>query len=186
MKSRCAGRNFPVQKSADKADESSKNKRNSRKGAPISTTVGGVSEPRYKPRDFCAEPESFGKAQSVQWLPVENVRSLAFSRAARLQHLYAVRIRARAKAIARGQVELRDGLPLALLPGENPKGALKKLADESGTSYARLLRCLRGEVVMRLDDLAWADLVLGEISEQARTVRPPSTPTRHGNQPPHR
>jgi hypothetical protein len=138
-----------------------------------------MSEPRYEPREFCAEPLAFGKAATVRWKPAKDERSFALTRAARLQHAYAVRIRSRAKAIAAGQVTAKQGFPLAALPGQDPKAALIMLANKSGTSYARLLRCLRGEVVMRLDDLAWADLVLGEVSEQAQPANPATTPVTH-------
>jgi hypothetical protein len=125
-----------------------------------------MTAPRYEPRASCAEPDSFGKAREVVWIPPTDERSAALGRAARLQHLYAVRIRARAKAITKGEVPPSPSGPLAARPGADLKAPLKTLAMKSGTSYARLLRCLRGEVVMRLDDIAWADFVLGEISEQ--------------------
>lgn len=135
-----------------------------------------MSDPRYAPRDFCAEPESFGKSTSVLWLSREDERFSALVGAAKLQHLYAVRIRARAKAIAKGRVAVNSAGPLAVRPGEDTQTALKTLATKSGISYTRWLRCLRGEVVLRLDDIAWADLVLGQISEQAQPVRDPSKP----------
>lgn len=127
-----------------------------------------MSAPRYVPRDWCAEPDSFGKARDVRWLPATDTRSDALSRASRLQHVYAVRIRLRAEAIMKGDVARTLNGPLASRPGADTTAPLKALAMASGTSYARWLRCLRGEVVMRLDDIAWADLVLGDISEQQR------------------
>ncbi|WP_140425504.1 MULTISPECIES: hypothetical protein [unclassified Cryobacterium] len=132
-----------------------------------------MTDPRYRPRDYCAEPDSFGKAETVKWLPVTDRRPVGLIRAARLQHLYAVRIRARAKAIARNpravEVVPDASTPWALHPGAQSKGRpLELLAQHLGTSYPRLLRCLRGEIVMRLDDIAWADIVLGQISEVSR------------------
>jgi len=127
-----------------------------------------MSAPRYVPRDLCAEPDSFGKARDVRWLPATDTRSAALSRASRLQHVYAVRIRLRAKAITKGAVAHAVNGPLATRPGADTTAPLKELALASGTSYARWLRCLRGEVVMRLDDIAWADVVLGDISEERR------------------
>jgi hypothetical protein len=67
--------------------------------------------------------------------------------AAKIQHLYALRIRALLKA--------------RML-------SLAEYARETGhDSGKRIGAFLRGEVVMRLDDLAWADLILGDVSEQA-------------------
>ena len=48
--------------------------------------------------------------------------------------------------------------------------AIKKLsgtayARKTGTSYDRLMKVLRGEAIMRLEDIAAADLILGQISE---------------------
>ena len=123
-----------------------------------------MSEPRYWPRNFSSEPESFGKARIVGWLPPTDGRSKALSNAARLQHMYAVRIRSRAKVIEKGLLNVTG--PLAARTEVDKKAPLKCLADKSGSSYTRLLGCLRGTVVMRLDDIAWADMVLGDIIEQ--------------------
>ena len=48
--------------------------------------------------------------------------------------------------------------------------AIKKLsgaayARKTGTSYDRLMKVLRGQAIMRLEDIADADLILGQISE---------------------
>ena len=126
--------------------------------------------PRYCPRDYCAEPESFGYARTVRWIPQTDERSKALCIAAQMQHVYAVRIRQRAKLLdqqAKDAAKARrqsSDLPAEVAAGV-PGKALKVLAAKSGTSYPRLLRALRGEVVLRLDDIAWADMVLGQISE---------------------
>jgi len=126
--------------------------------------------PRYCPRDYCAEPESFGYARTVRWVPQADERSKALCIAAQMQHVYAVRIRQRAKLLdqqAKDAAKARrqsSDLPAEVAAGV-PGKALKVLAAKSGTSYPRLLRALRGEVVLRLDDIAWADMVLGQISE---------------------
>jgi len=57
-------------------------------------------------------------------------------------------------------------------PLEETRPALVILAEKMGCSYARLMRCLRGEIVMRLDDIAWADVVLGEVQEAGQ--QPPA------------
>ena len=131
---------------------------------------GRKPAPRYCPRDYCAEPESFGYARTVRWIPQTDERSKALCIAAQMQHVYAVRIRQRAKLLdqqAKDAAKARrqsSDLPAEVAAGV-PGKALKVLAAKSGTSYPRLLRALRGEVVLRLDDIAWADLVLGQISE---------------------
>ena len=129
--------------------------------------------PRYCPRDYCAEPESFGYARTVRWIPQTDERSKALCIAAQMQHVYAVRIRQRAKLLDR---EAKDAAKLHATTSDGPVDvesvmsgkALKVLAAKTGASYPRLLRALRGEVVLRLDDIAWADLVLGQISEFTR------------------
>ena len=142
--------------------------------------------PRYCPRDYCAEPESFGYARTVRWIPQTDERSKALCIAAQMQHVYAVRIRQRAKLLdqqAKDAAKARSatGDQSAEAEAEVPGKALKLLAVKSGTSYPRLLRALRGEVVLRLDDIAWADMVLGQISEftQPKTGdgRPSQRPT---------
>lgn len=146
--------------------------------------------PRYCPRDYCAEPESFGYARTVRWIPQTDERSRALCRAAQIQHVYAVRIRQRAKMLDQ---QAKDAAKARTTTGDQsaqvedgvPGKALKLLAAKTGTSYPRLLRALRGEVVLRLDDIAWADLVLGQISEfsqpkpgDGRTEQRPTPATR--------
>ena len=135
-----------------------------------------MSAPRYVPRSVCAEPDGFGKASGVRWITPRDEHSAALVRAAHLQHVYAVRIRTRANLIKNGPTATDPIGPLAARSDEDKRAPLKTLADRSGISYARLLRCLRGEIVMRLDDIAWADLVLGEISEQAQPRSATSPP----------
>lgn len=109
-----------------------------------------MSDPKYKPRDYCAEPGGFGRVISVEWLPAPNDRSAALHAAAVLQHHFALGIRQRLAA---------RGLKPQLY------------AKAAGTGYDRLLKMLRGDVVMRLEDIAIADLILGQVSELARRER---------------
>ncbi|WBM79120.1 hypothetical protein KIV56_11520 [Cryobacterium breve] len=74
-----------------------------------------------------------------------------FLAAAKLQHLYAMRIRARIRSAE----------------NSGPQ-SLKAYAAASGIKYDRVLTILRGETVLRLDDIAMADLILGEVSEVSR------------------
>jgi hypothetical protein len=157
---------------------------------------GRIPAPRYCPRDYCAEPESFGYAATVRWIQPKDERSAALTTAAHLQHRYAVRIRQRAKFLDKQA----KGSSLAAVHSaaaedthhsasteapRDKKGAgvgptaLRRLAAKTGSSYPRLLRALRGEVVLRLDDIAWADLILGEISEFAQPKPAVGTPFGH-------
>lgn len=101
-----------------------------------------VDEAR-SPRDFTDEPESFGRAQSIQWKRVAPLEQEALLLAAQWQHASAVRIRWRIKAT---------------------KSNLKTYARSAGTSYDRLGKVLRGVIVMRLEDIAVADILLGGVS----------------------
>ncbi len=113
----------------------------------------GVNPPRA-PRDLADEPDGFGRAQNLQWKQVENLEMAALRLASRRQHEYALRIRGRIRATNR---------------------SLKSYAREAGTSYDRLGKMLRGVIVMRLEDLATADIILGEISAtQSLDKSPPA------------
>jgi hypothetical protein len=67
----------------------------------------------------------------------------AFLGAARYQHIYALRIRARMKA-------------------KNHNA--KSYAAAAGVRYDRLVKVLRGHAIMRLEDIAAADGILGQVS----------------------
>lgn len=99
------------------------------------------------PRDFTDEPNSFGRARTLKWKHVETLEMGTLLLASRWQHEYALRIRHRIHAT---------------------KSNLKTYAGEAGTSYDRLGKMLRGVIVMRLEDIAVADIVLGDISGNSR------------------
>ncbi|MFP7834636.1 hypothetical protein [Marisediminicola sp. LYQ134] len=104
-----------------------------------------MSDSRYVPHHFSAEPSSFGRAKDMRWredIPDEQRPQRA---AAELQHRYALRIRARMRA------------------GEGMTG--REYAESVGSSYDRTMKILRGQLIMRLEDIAAADLLLGKVSE---------------------
>lgn len=105
-----------------------------------------MAKPRYSPRDFALYPSTFGTKEKLKWKLPSSAREEAYLRAAQLQNLYSFRIREQAR--------------IRRVP-------LNRIAVEAEFSHARLLRCLRGEIVMRLDDLGWADRVLRTVSEIA-------------------
>ncbi|WP_168626986.1 hypothetical protein [Cryobacterium sp. BB307] len=109
-----------------------------------------MSEPRYRPRDYCLDWHGFGKALHVRWRPLTGAEASRIA-AARMQHLWAVRIRERARA---------ERIPL------------KMYAERVGTSYDRLLKLLRGDLIMRLEDVGMAELVLGDVVDAVSPFRP--------------
>lgn len=44
----------------------------------------------------------------------------------------------------------------------------KAFASAASTTVQRVTRIMRGDILMRLEDLAAADLILGEVSEPSR------------------
>lgn len=80
--------------------------------------------------------------------------------AAQMQHYYAMRIR---RAIAEGTHVKGKGMTRS-----------RVYAQMAGTSYDRLVKMLRGEVIMRLEDVAAADRMLGDISGFTRGEAPAS------------
>ena len=105
-----------------------------------------MTDSRYVPRSLSDEPGSFGRAELLRWKTSDTIAGSARIRAARLQHLYAIRIRKRII---------------------DERTTAKEFASNAGISYDRLMKVLRGEMIMRLEDIAAADLILGEVSELA-------------------
>jgi hypothetical protein len=97
----------------------------------------------YEPRAYAVNPKGFGKERQIEWKqvddPVEQDRLLA----AKIQHKYAVKITERRREL---------GITLVALS-----------AREGTSSYRANIRTLTGEVCMRLDFIATADRVLGNI-----------------------
>lgn len=124
--------------------------------------------PKYVPRLMSVEPEGFGKVQGIRWhTPGPETRAASIN-AAKFQHMYVIRIRHRAKEIRQAQREAQARSGDTAAVKVDPLG---DLANQLGCSRTRLLACLRGEAIMRLEDIAAADLVLGGgISEFARNA----------------
>lgn len=109
-------------------------------------TVEGVTDSRYVPRNLSDQPAGFGHGESLIWKTSDVTVELTRIEAAKIQHFYSLRIRKRMV--------------------DKPMSA-KQFASESGIRYDRLMKVLRGEMIMRLEDIGAADLVLGEVSELA-------------------
>lgn len=110
-----------------------------------------MSDPKYRPRQWSVEPEAFGKAVQLRWKAPTTDTERAIVLAAQLQHLWSVRIRGRARD---------TGMPI------------KVLATRMGSSYDRVLKLLRGEAVMRIEDVAAAHLALGNIIGAVEILTP--------------
>lgn len=99
-----------------------------------------MSDDRYRPRTYTTEPAAFGKAATIAWPSVPRSGEARLL-AAQVQHHCAVAITREAKA---------------------QYVTLKKYARRAGVDYQRLTKILRGEAVMRLEDMANARLHLGD------------------------
>jgi len=107
-----------------------------------------MSAPRFEPRSYSAEPQVFGKARNVDWRRVHSDRDGTQLIASQIQHDYAVAI--------------RDAIV------ESHHRTIKAYAQATGTDYQRLSKVLRGEAIMRLEDIADAHRHLGVSIPNAR------------------
>jgi hypothetical protein len=98
-----------------------------------------MGNPRYVPKRYTDEPKEFGRAKVVTWKP-DQPGSEDQRRAAQIQHDWAVQIRW--TAVAR-------------------YGSLTKYAEATGLNYDRLIKVLSGREIMRLEDIAQAERLLG-------------------------
>jgi hypothetical protein len=102
-----------------------------------------MSRPRFVPRLLCVPSRDFGRRLLVRWVDETTMSESARDQlgAAKMQHQLAYAIR---NAIERG-----------------PDGTVKAHADSLNVDAARFGRMLRGEVIMRLEDIASARRHLG-------------------------
>ena len=108
-------------------------------GVAYSATL--VSDPRFKPRSYTLDPKGFGKVAQLRWSepgdPAEETQVIT----ARVQHDFAYAI---SEAVAKSSYR-----------------TVKAYARATGTDYQRLTKILRGEAIMRLEDIADAHRHLG-------------------------
>lgn len=97
---------------------------------------------RYEPRSFAVDFHDFGSVRKIRWKPVGALSGpqLDYLLASQLQHAYAVRINEQITKL---------------------HGSVREYAKAAGHNYQRLGRMLRGEIVMRLDDISNAERQLG-------------------------
>ncbi|MFF1632630.1 hypothetical protein [Leifsonia sp. NPDC058248] len=102
-----------------------------------------MSDPRYRPCDWVLVPRDFGEQEDPRWEKrPEKAGDRARYDASVLQHMVALRVRYRT---------------------ERASMNWKAVAFASGISYDRLVRVLHGQVVMRLEDVARLEEVLGPV-----------------------
>ena len=98
----------------------------------------------------------FGRGESIEWRRPNGAVEIRRLNTAKLQHMWALRIRRRL---------------------HEKKMKLKTYAKLSGNKYDRLSKVLRGAVLMRLEDLADAQLLLDKIVFEGRKVENPLKPS---------
>lgn len=105
-----------------------------------------MSDPRFRPRELVrpAQRRDFGKVLALNWIDSHTDLEASRIAAAQLQHALAVRITRQLKGKG---LSIRDYAALAHI------------------GYDRMAKVLRGEAVMRLEDVADAQRLLGEIAD---------------------
>lgn len=101
-----------------------------------------MSNPRFRPRNYVQGSGAFGGYGEVDWIVPHSADEADRLAAAQMQDRLARQIRWRAAA---------------------QYGSVRAYADSHGLSYDRLSKLLRGETLMRLEDIAQADRLLGGI-----------------------
>jgi len=100
-----------------------------------------LSDSRYVPRSFAVTPTDFGQKSTIEWVSDADLpnKEIDWLRASQLQHGFARQIRL---AIGR-EFE-----------------SVQEFADVNELDYRRLSRVLRGEAIMRLEELAAVERIL--------------------------
>lgn len=92
-----------------------------------------MTSPRFAPRNYCLDPSQFGRYSDIHWRhPSGGSDQLDQWETARFQHRMAVQVRE--ALAARNQ-------------------ALDDYAAEQGLNRNRIGRLLRGDIIMRLEDV---------------------------------
>jgi lambda repressor-like predicted transcriptional regulator len=94
-----------------------------------------VTLPQRPPRNLTSEPEAFGRAASIGWIAADGRDEIDVV-AARLQHEWALRVRAGIRGHGK---------------------SVKLLAITAGLSYDRLRKLLSGEAAATLHNIAAVD-----------------------------
>ena len=140
-----------------------------------------LSESRFAPRSFLTDASKFGHRNGVEWKPknlasqpgwaeldrVVQLRSVARMRAeflaAQTQHRACETIRSELKRWSPNSEQTIIVRDVFIARGKRGAGSASKTqryAALTGNSYDRLVKMLRGEIIMRLEDMAIADVHL--------------------------
>lgn len=109
-----------------------------------------MSDPRFRPCEMAmpSDRRNFGKSADIRWVTGTTAEQVSRIDAARLQHEFA----------------------LAITQRLHSKGVtIREYANLTGGGYDRLAKVLRGEAIMRLEDISDAERLLGEIVQQGRS-----------------
>jgi hypothetical protein len=101
---------------------------------------------RFKPRSYSSEPKSFGKAANIGWKSFSDPAEKDRQWAAQFQHGYAVRINRRLQELGMTS---------------------REYSALTGVGYDRITKVLRGDAVIRLEDVSQAERLLGGIIERS-------------------
>ena len=106
--------------------------------APHPVVWATVTNPRFRPRASCEPSTNFGTARLVTWESPDGMTESALDQlgTAKIQHVHAQQVRAALAA---------DGATIA------------SYAKDNGTDMTRLGRILRGDVIMRIEDMVNAE-----------------------------
>ncbi|MFJ3490613.1 helix-turn-helix domain-containing protein [Leifsonia aquatica] len=108
----------------------------------LALKYSSVSDPKFRPREYMVDPAGFGRVESSKFLePSGSIEDAVRIRASKWQHTFAYLTRDLMRAKRLNQ---------------------KDLAARSHMSYDRVSRVLRGDVLLRLEDMAAFERVLGE------------------------
>jgi hypothetical protein len=107
-----------------------------------------MSNPRFRPSTYAANPRDFGKQERITWVATDHIPEHEMASAARFQHYFSHRILTRLRQL---------GL------------SLKTYASMSGQNYDRVIKVQRGDTVMKVEEVFRAELLLGEIIDPAGT-----------------
>ena len=114
--------------------------------------LGPMPNQRYVPRDYMTRPDKFGRQHQVEWkMPDGGTR--AHLAASQIQHYLCVRIHDAIKTA--GDKKTIRAYTEAASAGATDEEDVERL-------YRRAGRVMRGEAIMRLDDIAIAQIHFGD------------------------
>lgn len=108
------------------------------------STVGRMPNARYIPRMLCLDTLDFGSKKNLRWKDEDHLRieEVDYLGAAKLQHQFAMVVNERV---------------------DDRFTSLRDYASFAGVKYERWGRLLRGDIVMRLEDIALAQRIFGPL-----------------------